>query len=146
MNDEKWRGLAVQIKILTQETPDGDRGVGFPLLRCVLGVAEYLYVADDILFDSEEPFERSARIHSGVMIDCTHSFPKVEGHLCVRVRSEMIKGNSHGTRKSRQTIVVFLSVCRKTKRTIRQAISKTKAFTQGVAEVLDAHSHFAFRS
>jgi hypothetical protein len=58
----------------------------------------------------------------------------------------MVKGNGHGTRKSRKTIVVFLSVCRKTKRTIRQAISKTKAFPQGVAEVLDAHSHFAFRS
>ncbi len=146
MKNQKSRGLIIQIKILTQETPEGyGLGVGCCLLRIVPVIAKCLDVTDDLSLNSEDPFERRARTHSAVMIDCKYALSQVEGHLGVKPRAEIVAGDGNCTRESFQASSVFLSLCREAKGAVPQTISETKAVGRGICKILNTHAHFTFR-
>ena len=101
MNNQESCWLIIQIEILTQEAPEGERvGVGGCLLGIVPVVAKCLDVADDFSFNSQNPFERRTRTHSAVMIDCKHAFSQIEGHRQMNPRVEIVAGDGNCTRES----------------------------------------------
>src|SRR6266853_2621138 len=103
MKNQKSRRLIIQIKILTQETPEGfELGVGCCLLRIVPVIAKCLDVTDDLSLNSEDSFERRTRAHSAVMIDRKYALSQVERHLGVKRRAEIVSGDGNCTRESFQ--------------------------------------------
>jgi hypothetical protein len=79
VDDQKSGGLIVQIKILAQEAPEGERpGAGRGRLWIVAVVAKDLDVADDVSFGSQSPFEGRAGSEAVVVIDGQDTFAQIE--------------------------------------------------------------------
>ena len=70
VDDQKSGGLIVQVKILAQEAPEGERpGAGRGRLGIVAVVAKDLDVADHVSFSGQRPFEGRAWSEAVVVID-----------------------------------------------------------------------------
>lgn len=75
MNNEKSRGLIVQVQILAQQTPYSERSC----VRIAGIVSKRLNVADRRFFHGQDSFKWRTRAHSAVMIDGQDALPEMEG-------------------------------------------------------------------
>lgn len=83
MHDDEGFDLVIEIEILAQQAPH--RNWTSVRARTIWVVAEGLDVADDVSFGGKDSFERGARRHCGVVIDCSN--PLAQGYRCPRVES-----------------------------------------------------------
>src|SRR5580700_4146500 len=91
MHDQKSCGSVIEVQILAQQTPYGER-----LGACIAGVvAECLNIAGDIAFYGQHAFVRSTRAHSIVLIDGHHPFPQIERRLGTMAGAKVVAGDGH---------------------------------------------------
>ena len=145
VNDQESGGLFVQVKILTQQTPESEwPGSRRGLPGIVPIIAKGLDVADDVSFGGESAFEGGPRSEAAIVIDRTHALTQIDGRLRVRARTKIVARDRHGAREAFETRAIFLSASRKAKGAVREEVAETKAFSGGVREVFNAHPNLAF--
>jgi hypothetical protein len=93
VNDQKRVQLIVQVKILTQQTPQRGRlDAGGAIVNVV---SERLDVAGQAPFNRKSFFERRTRRHPAVMIDSDDALAKQNGRLRVETRAKSIGSDCH---------------------------------------------------
>src|ERR1700722_4230693 len=145
VNGEKCARLIVEKQVLAEQRPQRGRFSGRGLLWIAGIVTECLDVAGRFPFDGQNALERTASRHSAVLIDRVDVFTQTKRRRASHAGPKMVVGDGHGTVKFLEARRICGAVRGQAKSAIREGIAETQDFREGVGEVLDAHTDFAFR-